>query len=576
MPPNRPNLMGLLGPHSRLVVALVALTLLGNGLLLLVPWLIARAMDSYQAGTLDVGVATRNLLIVSIGICVFAYLQSVVQTVAAEHVARDLREKLMARISVQGHAFIQDVSASALLTHLTSDVDAVKLFVSQAIASLIASVFLILGSSVLLLSISVSLGLAVLAIVPVIGVAFFLVLRRVRALFVQSQEAIDWLNKVINESILAAALVRLLHSQAHEHRKFTAANTEAREIGLRILRLFAGLIPVIVFAVNVATLLILMLGGRFVMTGSMTLGDFLAFNSYLSILVFPIIMIGFMSTVMAQASASYLRLSRVLDAPDGIEPGTLRAQLSGRVALEQVTLTLGGKAVLRDVSFAAEAGTRTAVIGPTGAGKTQLLYLLARLVRPSAGTVRYDDREVDAYDAETLRGQIGLVFQDSVIFNLTMRENIAFSRTVTDDDLRKAIRTAELTDFVNGLPNGLDTVVSERGTSLSGGQKQRVMLARALAINPRVLLLDDFTARVDVTTAAAILANVHREYPGLTLVSVTQHIAPVEDYDQVVLLMEGEVLASGTHDSLLSTSPEYAQIYDSQRSTSHYESLPAR
>jgi ATP-binding cassette subfamily B protein len=205
-----------------------------------------------------------------------------------------------------------------------------------------------------------------------------------------------------------------------------------------------------------------------------------------------------------------------------------------------------------------------------------LLYLLARLVSPSSGTVRLDGHPIESYDADALRGQVGLVFQDSVVFNLTLRENIAFSRTVTDADLQKALRTAELTDFVAGLPEGLDTVVSERGTSLSGGQKQRVMLARALAINPRVLLLDDFTARVDLATANAILANVHREYPGVTLVSVTQQIAPVEGYDQIVLLMEGEVLAAGTHETLLATSPEYAQIYDAQRSTSHYESVPAR
>jgi ATP-binding cassette subfamily B protein len=437
-------------------------------------------------------------------------------------------------------------------------------------------VFLILGASALLLSIDVPLALAVLSIVPVIGVTFFLVLRRVRALFMKGQEAIDWLNKVINESILGAALVRLLNSQSHEHQKFTAANTTSREIGLRILRLFSGLIPVIVFATNVATLLILTLGGRFAINGSMTLGEFLAFNSYLSILVFPIIMIGFMSNVMAQAGASYQRLARVLNAPEAVEPGTRRAQLEGRLALEHVTLNLGGKAVLKDVSVAVQAGTRTAVIGPTGAGKTQLLYLLARLAPPDSGIVSYDGHDVASYDADTVRGQVGLVFQDSVVFNLTLRENIAFSRTVTDDDLQKALRTAELTDFVAGLPAGLDTVVSERGTSLSGGQKQRVMLARALAINPRVLLLDDFTARVDVTTANTILANVHQEYPGVTLVSVTQQIAPVEGYDQIVLLMEGEVLAAGAHETLLATSPEYAQIYDSQRSTSHYESVPAR
>ena len=162
------------------------------------------------------------------------------------------------------------------------------------------------------------------------------------------------------------------------------------------------------------------------------------------------------------------------------------------------------------------------------------------------------------------------------MFNLTLRENIGFSKTVKDEDLEKAIATAELKDFIDALPQGLDTVVSERGTSLSGGQKQRIMLARALALNPRVLLLDDFTARVDTTTERKILENVQRNYPGLTLLSVTQKIAPVEDYDQIVLLMEGEVLASGTHQQLLETCPEYVQIYDSQRSTRHYESVHAQ
>jgi ATP-binding cassette, subfamily B, bacterial len=157
------------------------------------------------------------------------------------------------------------------------------------------------------------------------------------------------------------------------------------------------------------------------------------------------------------------------------------------------------------------------------------------------------------------------------MFNLTLRENIAFSKTVKDEDLEKAITTAELKDFIDSLPEKLDAVVSERGTSLSGGQKQRIMLARALALSPKILLLDDFTARVDSSTERKILENVRRNYPGITLLSVTQKIASVEDYDQIVLLMEGEVLASGTHAQLLQTSPEYVQIYDSQRSTSHYE-----
>jgi ATP-binding cassette subfamily B protein len=189
--------------------------------------------------------------------------------------------------------------------------------------------------------------------------------------------------------------------------------------------------------------------------------------------------------------------------------------------------------------------------------------------------VEFDGRPIDDYNKQRLHEQIGFVFQDTIVFNLTVRENIAFSKTVTDADLEKAVATAELKDFLESLPDKLDTVVSERGSSLSGGQKQRIMLARALALNPRVLLLDDFTARVDSTTERQILENVRRNYPGITLLSVTQKIAPVEEYDQIVLLMEGEVLATGTHRQLLETSPEYVQIHDSQRSTSHYELLRA-
>jgi ATP-binding cassette subfamily B protein len=278
---------------------------------------------------------------------------------------------------------------------------------------------------------------------------------------------------------------------------------------------------------------------------------------------------------MAQAGASYARISFVLGAPAPKDAGTTIANLRGDIELRNVVVKFGEKAALNDVSIAVKAGTKTAVIGPTAAGKTQLLYLLTGLLKPASGSVQYDGVEIDAYDKTTLHEQVGFVFQDATMFNLTLRENIGFSKTVTDEHLAKAIATAELKDFVDTLPQKLDTLVSERGTSLSGGQKQRIMLARALALNPRVLLLDDFTARVDSSTEAKILENVQKNYPGITLLSVTQKIAPVEHYDQIVLLMEGEVLAAGTHRQLLETCPEYVQIYDSQRSTHHYESVLA-
>ena len=568
--------MGLLRPYAAIVTAIVAFTIGANALSLLIPGIIARGIDAFGAGRLSVGPLGFELVAVALGVFVFTYLQNAAQVYASERVARDLRTDLVAKLSTQDLAYIQRATTATLLTNLTSDVDAVKLFISQAVGALISSAFLIVGASGLLLSINWKLGIAVIAVLPIIGVTFQLVLARVRTLFGQAQRAVDRLNKVINESVLGAALVRLVNSQQHEYVKFVAANSEARAVSLSILRLFSGLIPAVIFLANMATLAILTLGGRFVIQGSMTLGDFAAFNSYLAILIFPVVVLGFMSNVIAQATASHRRIGLVLGASSPPRSGDLVADLRGGLSLEHVDLTLGGKVVLKDVNLAAAGGTRTAIIGPTAAGKTQVLHLLTGLLAPTSGRVAYDGRSIDVYDRITLHQQVGFVFQDATMFNLTLRENIAFSRTVQAGDLERAIATAELREFIDRLPHGLDTIVSERGTSLSGGQKQRIMLARALALNPRILLLDDFTARVDPTTERAILENVRRNYPGLTLVSVTQKIAPVEDYDQIILLMEGEVLATGTHQHLLEACPEYVQIYDSQRSTRHYESVRTR
>lgn len=304
----------------------------------------------------------------------------------------------------------------------------------------------------------------------------------------------------------------------------------------------------------------------------MTLGEFAAFNSYIAILIFPIIMIGFMSNVIARASASYQRIHETLTAPDLIENGTIKSPLLGDIELKNLNVSYGENPALKNISFDIKAGTRNAIIGPTAAGKTQLLYLLTTLIQPNSGEILFDGVDINQYDKGSLLSQIGFVFQDSIIFNTTLRENIAFNAEVTEMDLQKAVATAELNDFIKTLPDGLDTLVSERGTSLSGGQKQRIMLARALAINPTILLLDDFTARVDTLTEQNISKNLESNYPDITLISVTQKIEPVKDYDQIIVLMEGELIAKGKNDFLMNHSPEYVQIYQSQKSTTDIES----
>lgn len=567
----KPSIFSLLSQYRGLIFLLIFFALLSNGINLLLPKIIAEGIDAYTGGTFKLEPILIKFSLAIVLIFLFTYLQSVVQTYASERVARDLRTKLSDQISRQSHAYVLQANPSKLLTNLTSDADSIKMFVSQAIVSIASSIFLIVGASILLLIINWKLALCVIAIVPIIGGAFFYVLSKVRVLFTKSREVIDWLNKVISESILGSALIRVINSQQLEYNKFIDANSRARDLGLSILRLFAGLIPIIIFVANLSGLTILVLGGHFVINDTMTLGEFTAFSSYLALIIFPILVIGFMSNVIAQATASYQRIEGVLNAPEIKHPGTLTENLTGDIDVKDISLMFGQKPVLKNVSFSAKGGSKTAVIGPTAAGKTQLLYILTGLIEPKSGEVLFDERRINEYNQENFHQQVGFVFQDSIIFNMSIRENIAFSDTVTDESLAKAIETAELRDFVDALPEKLNTIVSERGSSLSGGQKQRIMLARALAVNPKILLLDDFTARVDTNTEKRILANIQQNYPGLTLLSITQKIASVEHYDKVVLLMQGEVIAEGTHSELLKSSPEYVQIYNSQQSTSNYE-----
>jgi ATP-binding cassette subfamily B protein len=568
---HRPGIFSLLKPYAGMVILLIIMALLGSGINLLIPKIIARGIDAFSAGHYDGRVIVIQFSIAAASIFIFTLLQNIIQTYASERVAKDLRTKLSDKISQQSYSYVLKTNTSKLLTNLTSDIDSVKMFVSQAFVTIISSVFVIAGTSILLILINWKLALTVISIVPVIGGAFFIVLRKVRVLFKRSRENIDSLNKIITESITGSALIRVLNSQQPESIKFIETNLVSRNLGLSILRLFATLIPVIMFVSNLAVVTILALGGHFVIADTMSLGNFAAFNSYLLLLIFPILMIGFMSNIIAQASASYSRINDVLEAEVSNETGTIDSNIRGDIILKDVTLFYEDKPVLKNISFSVKAGSKTAIIGPTAAGKSQLLYLLKNLISPDSGSIEFDGIRSDRYTKELFHSQIGFVFQDSVIFNMSLRENIAFSDKVTDESLEKAISTSELSDFIDSLPHKLDTIVSERGTSLSGGQKQRIMLARALALNPKILLLDDFTSRVDRKTENKILCNLENNYPDLTLISVTQKIAPVRHFEQIILLMEGEVIASGKHKELKESSPEYAQIYSSQRSTHHYE-----
>lgn len=562
-----PKLFSLAKPYFWFIFCILIISLLSNGLGLIIPKITASVLDTFHRPDFNLLSYLEIFFGITVLILAFSTIQSILQTYLSEKIALDLRTQLITKISQQPFSFIVQITPEKLLTNLTADIDNIKMAISQGLVQIFSSAILLIGSTALLLSINVKLALMVLTIVPIIAIIFFFTFTRIRKYFLRSQSIIDKLNKTINESIVASSLVRILNSQGSELKKFENVSGEAKNNGLAILKLFSALIPLISIIANIGTVAILLVGGRFVIAGTFTIGSLSAFLSYLSMLIFPIIILGFISNILARAGVSYERVSQVLNTKTPERYGDVDREIKGDITFKNVTLNIGSKQILKNISFNIKAHSKTAILGPTAAGKTQILYLLSGLLPQSSGEILIDNIPLANYCQKSLSDQIGLVFQDSSIFNTTIIENINFKNVLDQSKVDLAVNTAELGDFIKKLPNGINTKIAERGNNLSGGQKQRLTLARALTVNPKILLLDDFTARIDKDTENKIFANVAKNYSKLTQILITQQISSVVDFDQIILFMEGEVLATGTHQELLKTSKEYQQIYNSQMST---------
>jgi ATP-binding cassette subfamily B protein len=564
---NNLKLLALAKPYLGFIFFVLIVNLASNGLSLAIPKITASALDTFRHPDFKLSSFLLIFSVIAVLIFIFATIQSILQTYLSEKIARDLRNQLITKISHQPFSFIVQLTPEKLLTNLTADIDNIKMAISQGLVQIFSSAIILIGAIVLLLSIDWPLALMVLTIIPVIGAIFFLIFKKIHKYFLRSQLIIDKLNKTINESIIASSLIRILNSQNAELQKFQVVSGEAKDNGLAITRLFSALIPLISIIANISTVFILIIGGHSIITGTFTIGSFSAFLSYISMLIFPIVILGFISNVLARAAVSYERIDQILNTKTPHLYGDTDREINGDVTFKNISLDIGRKQILKNISFNIKAHSRTAILGPTAAGKTQILYLLSGLLTPTSGQILIDHHNLISYSQKSLSDQIGLVFQDSSIFNTTIMENINFKNVLNQSNVDRAINTAELGNFIKTLPKGLNTKIAERGNNLSGGQKQRLTLARALALNPKILLLDDFTARVDKDTEKKIFANVAQNYPNLTQILITQQISSVVDFDQIILVMEGEILAVGTHHQLLKSSKEYQQIYNSQMST---------
>lgn len=563
-----PKITGFFRNYLRFLIPLIIAATLANGIGLVIPALISKHIDIYQiSGSYNFNLILLELIGITVAVAAFTLIQSGLATFTAEKMAYDLRDQLAKKISQQSFHYVSTTTVAKLLTIITSDVDGIKGLISQGIVAIFSALLILIGSSIALLSIDLKLALITLSIIPLIALAFSFIFGRIGKLFRAAQENLEKINKVVNESIIAASLVRVLNAESQEKAKFDVVNTKSHDIGFAIVKGFGSLFPIINLLANASTLLILWFGGLKTISGELSLGNFAAFFAYASMLLAPVFIIAFISTTMSRAFISWQRINSVLQAPLEEVNGTITTPIKGNISFESVSLAYNEKKVLKNISFAIKQGSRTAIVGPVSAGKSQILYLIARLIQPTQGSINIDDKPLADYERDTLMRAIGLVFQDSIILNTTVRENIQLHESVDESALQKAIDTAQLSDLIASLPQGLETQISERGSNLSGGQKQRLMLARALALNPKVLLLDDFTARVDQATEKEIIDAIQKNYPNLTLISITQKIAPIKTYDQIIVLMEGELIAIGTHEDLLAKSLEYQQICESQKTS---------
>jgi ATP-binding cassette subfamily B multidrug efflux pump len=491
---------------------------------------------------------------------------------ASQGVAFDMREGLFDRIQRLSFSYYDRAQTGQLVTRLTNDVEMVRMFVGTGVVQLGASIVMLLGSAVLLFVINPVLAVVALAcIVPI----FWLLkkfIRRVGPLFGRVQAALSRLNAVLQEDLHGLRVVRAFSGEQREQARYGAINDELRDLNVEVMRAISLNFPFVNLFGNLGTLAVVGVGGVLIFRDSLSLGELIAFNSYLGFLLLPIVTMGFLSAMMARAGQSAVRVFELLDAAievaDAPDAVPLPA-ITGRVELDDVHFRYAGgeKEILRGVSFTVEPGQLVAVLGTTGSGKSTLINLVPRFYDATGGAVRIDGRDVRTVTLASLRSQIGVVLQDALLFSGTVRDNIAYGRPdASDADVELAARAAQAAEFIAALPEGYATVIGERGVGLSGGQRQRIAIARALLTDPRVLILDDSTSAVDAETEMAIQAALDKlmRASNRTAIVIAQRITTVRDADLIVVLDEGVIAARGTHDELYATSRLYRDILGSQ------------
>ena len=521
--------------------------------------------------------AQRLLINAGIAILIFAIVRSsfsFLQTFYAERnsqsVAFDLRNDLYAKIQGLSFSYHDRTQTGQLMVRATDDVEKVRMFIGQGLLLAVGSLILLVGTLAILLTTNLRLTLVALPILP-IAMALFIIFGRLSGpLFAKVQARLDRLNNILQENLAGIKVVKAFTREKSEQAKFGDAAEALMRQQIVVARLFSFLFPLVILVATVGQAMIMYFGGRQILNNTLTLGEWQEFSIYLVYIFFPVAQLGFIITQMSQASASATRIFEILDAESEVKnkSGAIELPpLKGQVKFENVTFRYfgGGEAVLKNVDFEVQPGQTVALLGATGSGKSTIINLLPRFYDPSEGRVTVDGYDLREVKLESLRSQIGIVLQETTLFAGTIRENIAYGRPdASQEEVEAVARAAAAHDFILSFSEGYDTPVGERGATLSGGQKQRIAIARALLLNPRILILDDSTSSVDLGTELQIKAALDKLMEGRTCFVIAQRISTVMNADLILVLDKGQLVAEGKHETLLEDSEIYADIYHSQ------------
>lgn len=563
------RLLPYLKRHRERLLAGLAALLLTTGLAVASPWVLRYAVDDLARGV------TRDKLLIYAALLValvlvegfFRYQMRMILIGVSRQIEYELRGDLFAHLTRLPARYYHSMRTGDLMSRATSDLSAVRMVLGPGIMYTANTLATFVGTIALMVTISPSLlGLSLVPLLFVTALVRYFG-RRIHERFEAVQAQLSNLSALVQENLSGARVVRAYVQEAHEMARFDAANEEYLKRNRQLIRMFGSLYPGIQLLMGTSAAFVLWLGGRMVITGSITLGQFVAFGAYLAMLHWPVIALGWVVNLFERGDASMGRLLEILDAAPEIGDDAAEdvPAVRGHVRFSGLTFAYADRPVLHDIDLDVPAGSTVAVVGPTGSGKSTLVSLVSRLFEAPPGTVLVDGRDVRTVPLATLRKAVGYVPQETFLFSATVRENIAFGLPSPDSArVEWAAGVAQLARDVADFPQGYDTFVGERGITLSGGQKQRTALARALAVDPAILILDDALSSVDTHTEEEILRGLRGVMATRTTFLVSHRVSTVKGADLIVVLKDGRIVERGTHAELVGRGGFYADLHRRQ------------